>query len=137
MASIVAAEAPVDPIADDSWKLLRPGDPPAPGDPFEDPDAKVQRAKLLSRIGVIRVGILNRDAAVRDEAAVTSILRRAAVEIERLDRDRRDPPHQRFPGYEAVMAKYRAELAQHMTGTAMIGGLGWTLGVKVPGDAGA
>jgi hypothetical protein len=125
-----------DPELDDSWKRIKPGDPPAPGDPFEEPDVELTMAKLLARVGHIRVGYLRKGAAIKDETAVTNILKRAGLEIDALDRNRDDQPHKRMPEYEKVLAKYRDELKRYMQGSVMIAGLGWSLGFVVDPDAG-
>jgi hypothetical protein len=133
---VVAVVDAFDPEIDDSWKLLKPGDPPQPGDPFEDPEAGVQMAKLLARVGRIRVGYLHKGAAIKDEAAVTNILKRVGLEVDELDRHRQDQPHKRVAEYEKVFAKYRDELKPYMQGSAMIAGLGWSLAFVVDPDAG-
>jgi hypothetical protein len=125
-----------DPEIDESWKLLKPGDPPAPGDPFEEPDVAETMAKLLARVGRIRVGYLRKGATIKDETAVTNILKRAALEIDAIDRDRQDQPHRRMPEYEKLLSKYREELQRYMQGSVMIAGLGWSLGYPIDPDAG-
>lgn len=131
--SVAAASSQpeLDPELDDSWKLLSGNAPPGAGDPFEDTETGEPMGKLLGKVGAIRYGVLRKDTTVTNEAAVAAIMRRAALDIDKLDRGRTDQPHKRMPEYEALLKKLREELRPHMTGSVMVAGQGWALATDV------
>jgi len=140
-ASATAVASAFDPELDDSWKLLAGNAPPGAGDPFEDTDSGEPLGKLLGKAGAIRFGLVREHTTVHNEAAVAAILRRAALDIDKLDRGRTDQPHKRLPEYEAILRGLRAELRPHMDGRVMLAGQGWALaseaGEKAEAAAGA
>lgn len=125
-AAPIASQPEIDPELDDSWKLLAGNAPPGAGDPFED-ETSEPMGRMLGKVGGIRYGVLRKNTSLTNEAAVDAILRRAALDIDRLDRGRSDQPHKRMPEYEAILKKLRDELRPHMSGSVMVAGQGWAL----------
>jgi hypothetical protein len=135
IASAVASQNDIDPELDDSWKLLAGNAPPGAGDPFEDTDSGPTMGKLLGKVGAIRYGFVKENTTIQNESAVADILRRAALDIDKLDRGRSDQPHKRMPEYEAILRKLRGELRPHMDGRVMVAGQGWALATEAGDNA--
>jgi hypothetical protein len=95
------------------------------GDPFESDAGLPSDVRVLTTVGAFRLGVTNR-SKVRDERAVTAVLRELGGEIDALDRGRSDSYERRVVEYQAVYERYRSKLKPVMDGEFALKGNGWT-----------
>lgn len=125
------APAVLDPDDDEgAWEHLEPGTA-APGDLFEWDGDTPPAARKLSRVGIITVGVMN-EAEVMNEGALVTSLRRAANEIDKLERGRKDHSYKRIEEYRAILQPYIKEIEPYVRGRIVVRGTGWLLRMDVP-----
>lgn len=96
-------------------------------DRFEPQDGQEPELRTLVAVGDIRIAV-NRNAEVRDEAALKQVLVRIGDDLdkrmrEQQGRDGLDP--------QQVLDTYREELGKHMSGDVEMRGPGWMIGTEV------
>jgi hypothetical protein len=98
---------------------------PSEGDPFESKQQRPSDVRELARVGGVRLGVTYA-SKVKDEVAVTAVLKEMGAEIDKAEQGRTDSYEARVVEYQKIFDRYRGRLAPIMEGSFATKSGDWT-----------
>jgi hypothetical protein len=98
---------------------------PSEGDPFESKQQRPSDVRELARVGGVRLGVTYA-SKLKDEVAVTAVLKEMGAEIDKAEQGRTDSYEARVVDYQKIFDRYRGRLAPIMEGSFATKSGDWT-----------
>ncbi len=98
---------------------------PSEGDPFESKQQRPTDVRVLAQVGGVRLGVTYA-SKLKDEVAVTAVLKEMGAEIDKAEQGRTDGYEARVVEYQKIFDRYRGRLAPIMDGSFATKSGDWT-----------